>query len=177
MSNFTKSILYSTTVLAVGLVAIFSIYDNVTTSNSAKVAAIEPAAGESDLGIAYDSDTNEIKASPAVSSDLVKKAENQMDDVPKPAKDVASAAGDTASDAAQALPDDSEKTLDETAASLDKATGNADASSEDGGQSTPSEEQSIEPAAGTAEDISADTPAEAVDQKEKDATQDSSQQE
>ncbi len=46
MSNFTKSILYSATVLAVGLVAIFSIYSNVSTSPDVSVAAIEPATGE-----------------------------------------------------------------------------------------------------------------------------------
>lgn len=55
MSNFTRSILYSASVLVAGLVAIFAIYSNVaTTPNGANVAQISPAAGGSDLGISYD---------------------------------------------------------------------------------------------------------------------------
>lgn len=61
MNNFTKSILYSTTVLAAGLVAIFAIYDGVTKDAGVQVAAVEPAAGESDFGIQFDSETNALK--------------------------------------------------------------------------------------------------------------------
>ena len=48
MSSFTKSILYSTTVLVAGLVATFTIYNNATTTSEdgAAVANISPAAGE-----------------------------------------------------------------------------------------------------------------------------------
>lgn len=49
MSNFTKSILYSTTVLAAGLVAIFAIYNSVTEpSDGFSVSEIAPAAGDSE---------------------------------------------------------------------------------------------------------------------------------
>tara|TARA_B100001093_G_C26739599_1_gene976044 strand:+ start:309 stop:908 length:600 start_codon:yes stop_codon:yes gene_type:complete len=55
MSNFTKSIFYSTAVLAIGLIAIFAIYDMVAkpTGTLNNIAGIEPAAGgnKSDLGI------------------------------------------------------------------------------------------------------------------------------
>lgn len=44
MGNFTKSIFYSGTVLAAGLIAIFSIYSNMTGQTG--FSAIEPAAGE-----------------------------------------------------------------------------------------------------------------------------------
>lgn len=60
MSNFTRSILYSTTVLAAGLVAIFAIYNNITATGSMDATAaadIAPAAGgSSDLGINFGED-------------------------------------------------------------------------------------------------------------------------
>ena len=57
MSNFTRSILYSTSVLVAGLVAIFAIYNDVANApDAAAVAQISPAAGGSDLGITYDND-------------------------------------------------------------------------------------------------------------------------
>ncbi|MCK5374219.1 MAG: hypothetical protein KAJ40_02955 [Alphaproteobacteria bacterium] len=60
MSNFTRSILYSTTVLAMGLVAMFALYNSVIISpDGASVAQISPATGDSDLGIVYDSDTSD----------------------------------------------------------------------------------------------------------------------
>ena len=43
MNNFTKSIVYSGVVLAAGLVAIFAIYNNISSDN--EFAYIEPAAG------------------------------------------------------------------------------------------------------------------------------------
>lgn len=64
MNNFTKSILYSTTVLAVGLVAIFAIYDNVTQNQSTAVAEIASAAGESDFGIQFDAETGALTPEP-----------------------------------------------------------------------------------------------------------------
>ncbi len=55
MSNFTRSILYSTSVLVAGLVAIFAIYSSVTTApDGSGYAQISPAAGGSDLGIIYE---------------------------------------------------------------------------------------------------------------------------
>lgn len=45
MSNFTKSIFYSGAVLAVAMIAVFSIYTNMT-QNGSELGAIEPAAGE-----------------------------------------------------------------------------------------------------------------------------------
>ena len=45
MSNFTKSIVYSGVVLVAGLVAVFSIYNNMATTSANSVANIEPAAG------------------------------------------------------------------------------------------------------------------------------------
>lgn len=45
MTNFTKSIVYSGVILAVGLVAVFAIYNNAP-KNAAPYAQIAPAAGE-----------------------------------------------------------------------------------------------------------------------------------
>ncbi|MCD8562780.1 MAG: hypothetical protein LRY54_01680, partial [Alphaproteobacteria bacterium] len=46
MSNFTKSIMYSGIVLVAGLIAVFSIYENMDASKEAQLGAITPAAGE-----------------------------------------------------------------------------------------------------------------------------------
>ncbi len=64
MKNFTRSVLYSSTVLAAGLVAIFAIYSNVSTfENGQSIANISPAAGESSLGVNFGEviDTSAIK--------------------------------------------------------------------------------------------------------------------
>lgn len=93
MSNFTKSILYSATVLAVGLVAIFSIYSNVSTSPDASVAAIEPATGEvtpSDI---------EMPANPAASAETPATEEGAAASETPAATDAAAPA-----EAAQAAP-------------------------------------------------------------------------
>jgi len=85
MSNFTRSILYSTSVLVAGLVAIFAIYSNVaTTPNGSNVAQISPAAGGSDLGISINTPMDDI-ASDAQSligpeaDDAMHKAVDQID--------------------------------------------------------------------------------------------------
>ncbi len=100
MSNFTKSILYSTTVLAAGLVAIFSIYNNVTkTDTAAAVANITPAAGQSDLGINFNAgDIAENMTTMA--SDAVENAGEAMTDGATALNDVAAATGYHVSDAA-----------------------------------------------------------------------------
>ena len=45
MSNFTKSIFYSGTVLAIGLIAVFTIYNSTIGTDASSVSSIEPAAG------------------------------------------------------------------------------------------------------------------------------------
>lgn len=45
MSNFTKSIVYSGLVLVAGLVAVFSIYNNMANTDATSFANMEPAAG------------------------------------------------------------------------------------------------------------------------------------
>ena len=49
MSNFTKSIIYSGVVLVAGLVAIFTIYNNMTSTPGINYGQIEPAAGTMDV--------------------------------------------------------------------------------------------------------------------------------
>lgn len=78
MSNFTRSILYSTIVLVAGLVSIVAIYNNVTMSpNASDYAQIAPTAGESTLGIHYDK-AQTVKI-PGFSSDTP--ADDYQDDV------------------------------------------------------------------------------------------------
>ncbi|MCL4679441.1 MAG: hypothetical protein KJ017_12700 [Alphaproteobacteria bacterium] len=54
MSNFTKSVIYSTAVLAIGLVGIMAISSQ--RDGQPGVAGIEPAAGESDMGVDFSKD-------------------------------------------------------------------------------------------------------------------------
>lgn len=57
MSNFTRSIVYSGVVLAAGLVAIFSIYNNMqdetATTQVEQVQEVEPAAGSESISPSY----------------------------------------------------------------------------------------------------------------------------
>lgn len=94
MSNFTKSILYSATVLAVGLVAIFSIYSNVSTSPDASVAAIEPATGD------VSADSLIIPADPVAAAQEGQEIEGEAT-IPASAEEI------TPEAAAEALPADS----------------------------------------------------------------------
>ncbi len=88
MSNFTRSILYSTSVLVAGLVAIFAIYSNIaTTPNGSNVAQISPAAGGSDLGISINTPMDNMSSDaqsligPASydADDAMQKAVDQID--------------------------------------------------------------------------------------------------
>ncbi|MFP4385941.1 MAG: hypothetical protein ACLFRA_01880 [Alphaproteobacteria bacterium] len=64
MCNFTRSILYSTMVLAAGLVAIFSIYNSVSVSpDGSAVSQISPAAGDSTLGVSYSESSETLEHS------------------------------------------------------------------------------------------------------------------
>ena len=102
MSNFTKSILYSATVLAVGLVAIFSIYSNVSTSPDASVAAIEPATGD------VSADSLIIPADPVAAAQEGQEIEGEAT-IPATAEEITpeAAAEATEEQAAEALPADS----------------------------------------------------------------------
>ena len=54
MSNFTKSIVYSGIVLVAGLVAVFTLYNNMATTGANSFANMEPAAGEMARGLESD---------------------------------------------------------------------------------------------------------------------------
>ncbi len=112
MSNFTKSILYSTTVLAAGLVAIFAIYNNVTTSPDGGVfAGLAPAAGEqsgeSDLGINFEAEFKKAEdAVESVSTDIQQKTTSAVENN---LADIATQAGDSVPEATAGLEDLAEK--------------------------------------------------------------------
>lgn len=69
MSNFTKSIIYSVAVLAVGIIGVMAVYDK----DIHAPAGIEPAAGDSDLGLdfsdAIDEANKGMPAPPASAGD------------------------------------------------------------------------------------------------------------
>ena len=67
MSNFTKSIVYSGVVLVAGLIAVFTIYNNMGTMQGSTMSAIEPAAG------GY---TSEMPAA----EDMISEDENMIED-------------------------------------------------------------------------------------------------
>ncbi len=112
MSNFTKSVVYSTTVLAAGVVAIFAIYNNVSTSpDGSSVADITPAAGVSSIGIGYDKAienvSNTIEASTEAAKEKVGEikdsAEAAMEPVKSKMDDAGAVVGETIEQAGEAI--------------------------------------------------------------------------
>ena len=96
MSNFTKSVLYSTTVLAAGLIAIFSIYNNVSTSkDEISMANISPAAGESTLGINFGEELNNMPMSLSGIEKTPEDIQNAMEASADALNNMVSAAGQT----------------------------------------------------------------------------------
>lgn len=89
MSDFTKSIVYSGVVLVAGLIAIFSIYNNMTADTASNYAGISPAAGE------------QATTTPAFSEEVQQNLEAVMDEAGEMASDAAEAAQDAASDVAE----------------------------------------------------------------------------
>jgi len=80
MSNFTRSILYSTTVMVAGLIGIFTIYNNVDVLNDGSAFShIAPAANKSDIGVNFgeilDHDKVEVNKHP-----IGMTAENESND-------------------------------------------------------------------------------------------------
>ena len=96
MKNFTKSVFYSTTVLAVGVVGIFTIYNNVTTTgDAASVASISPASGQSDIGINFgEALDNASQSFEEVTSNATKTMESSASAL----NDMVSAAGEEVSE-------------------------------------------------------------------------------
>ncbi len=100
MKNFSKSILYSTTVLAVGVVGAFTIYNNVSPSNEgASLANISPASGQSDLGINFSA---ALDNADYVFEGTTSNAAEMMESSAGALNDMVSAAGDKVSDAVEA---------------------------------------------------------------------------
>jgi len=88
MSNFTRSILYSTSVLVAGLVAIFAIYNNVAnTPDGSSVAQISPAAGVSDLGLSYDNTPSLMDNVSYGTQDMIGPSGHEIDDIMQKAVD------------------------------------------------------------------------------------------
>lgn len=81
MSNFTKSVIYSTAVLAIGLVGIMAISNQ--RDGQPGVAGIEPAAGESDMGVDFSKDIPEgaaqAEAAPAPAAASAEQADMNAD--------------------------------------------------------------------------------------------------
>ena len=112
MSNFTKSIVYSTTVLAAGVVAIFAIYNNVSTSpDGSSVADITPAAGVSSIGIGYDKAIENVSNTIEASTEAAKEKAGEMKDSAKAAMepikskmdDAGAVVGETVEQAGEAI--------------------------------------------------------------------------
>ena len=100
MSNFTKSIVYSGAVLAVGLVAIFAIYNNMAPTGT-NFASLEPASGEATSTIedGFEGTTNSILDAAA---DAGEAAGEMAEEATNAALDGASDAGEAISEGAEA---------------------------------------------------------------------------
>ena len=131
MSNFTKSIFYSGAVLAVAMIAVFSIYTNMT-QNGSELGALEPAAGEEAV----------------VEEGALEQAGDYISNT---ATDAAAAAKDMAQQAAEnaGITDEAGETAPDAAAAAPAATEgeNADATAE---AEKPAAHDATEPAAGEA---------------------------
>ncbi len=107
MKNFTKSVLYSTTIVAAGLVAAFAIYSNVAGNqdSSMSIASISPASGASDIGVNFGEDPYDmgtamakdmgaiIESAENVAQNSVSSAVDMMQDTAKALNEMATAAG------------------------------------------------------------------------------------
>ncbi len=150
MSNFTKSIFYSTFVLAAGLVAIFAIYNNVTTNQSgSSLAEISPAAGEeSAIVIEYD------------------EVMNKGSDVAADATTAVLGAAETVGSAINGAVDATEETLAEAGDMVEKTMESlAPAAGEETTTEAPAEETPVTEGEEAATDAAAteDAPAETVE--------------
>ena len=119
MNNFSKSIMYSSFVLAAGLVAIFAIYNNdATNRNMGMIAAIEPAAGE-------EAETKSTDLN-AIAEAVKETAENAYEATTETMNNVAEATAKTVNDVADAA---SETTAEAIEATKEAATDAADTAS------------------------------------------------
>ncbi len=164
MSNFTKSILYSTTVLAAGLVAIFAIYNNVTTDQSgSSLAQITPAAGEeSSVAAEYDQVMNE-------GADMASEAAEATTAAVLGAAETVGSAINGAVDTAEETLAEAGETATETLNNIAPAAGEEEAA--------PSEEATAETVEGEEEEVAEDAPAEAVEGEEEATTEEHSAEE
>jgi methyl-accepting chemotaxis protein len=134
MSSFTKSIFYSGAVLAVGLIAIFAIYDNV--AQDPGFAGIEPAAGEEEtlgetianeageFGDAVEETTGEALEA---TGEAIEAAGEEMKETGEEMAEGAEEAAEAAEDAAEATEEAAEEIAeeDETASETEPASGDA----------------------------------------------------
>ena len=133
MSNFSKSILYSTTVLAVGLIAIFAIYDVVSTQKSSTgVAAIEPASGEGSSTAGIDADA----------------MSNSLNDIRESAGNKLKEAKDDVAEIKDALENVGNQNIVKTDSLTESTSGVSDAELEATVEATEEKVETIEPAAG-----------------------------
>ncbi|MDH5722352.1 MAG: hypothetical protein OEY94_03405 [Alphaproteobacteria bacterium] len=139
MSNFTKSILYSTTVLAVGLISIFAIYDYVSTQQATTqgIAAIEPASGEGK----NDSDAN-TSATSASLNDIKGLTENPLEDVKEGIAEIQEAFENIEAEEVTKTPGYEKPTFGVSAENIEKVNSTEP-------ESVETEAEFIEPAAGT----------------------------
>ncbi len=127
MSNFTKSIFYSGAVLAVAMIAVFSIYTNMTQKND--LGAIEPAAGEETM-------TEEQGALQQAGDYIAEKASNAAE----AAKDMTEQAAENAGNLAAEQPAEQSEEAAPQATEAAKAAGTE--------QMTEEAPKTVEPAAG-----------------------------
>lgn len=120
MSNFTKSIVYSGVVLVAGLVAVFTIYNNMAVTDGAGYANIEPAAG---MATAAPKASGIVSGANSMAQEAGVKATQAVQNASKSIKDVADH-GHTDAEAAahDGVEGVAEDVQDEAADAMDEST-------------------------------------------------------
>lgn len=138
MSNFTRSVVYSGVVLVAGLIAIFSIYENMATNPGSDLAGIEPAAGEqmqenisenisNMAGNAADTADEAGNAVAETAEGIQEDAVEAAETVQEGAADAVEAAQDTASEAAENIEQAAEDAVDAASEGIDNMAGQDEA--------------------------------------------------
>lgn len=182
MSNFTKSIVYSGVVLVAGLVAVFTIYNNMAVTDGAGYANIEPAAG---ISSAAPKASGIVSGANSMAHEAGAKATQAVENASKSIKEIADHGEshvdgeDVAHEGAEGVVEDIQ---DEATDAMDESTEEAvdtivDEAADEALEEVPADatETEVEAAKDAAEDVAEDIVEDAADTAE-DAAADAAKQ-
>lgn len=139
MSNMSKSVMYSMSVLAVGLVAIGVAYTQIAPDQGASVSQIEPAAGDMTGADYFEASIEQIEQDFArdfssmetAAGDMVEETGETTDNAMDATGDALEETADTAGEMADDAVDSTNETINDIDAYLDEATESVEETVED----------------------------------------------